>query len=121
MTPMSFRLAGEQPGDPAAYPGPVSTQPTTSLTDLLHPSWSRALAPATETVRGIGAFLRAELAGGHGYLPAGEHILRVFQQPLDQVRVLIVGQDPYPTPGHAVGLSFSVAPEVTPIPRSLQN
>lgn len=89
--------------------------------DLVHRSWTRALAPATDTVRELGAFLRAEAAAGRGYLPAGRHILRVFEQPLDQVRVLIVGQDPYPTPGHAVGLSFSVAPEVRPVPRSLQN
>jgi uracil-DNA glycosylase len=47
--------------------------------------------------------------------------LRAFRQPLDQVKVLLVGQDPYPTPGHAVGLSFSVAPTVQPIPRSLTN
>jgi uracil-DNA glycosylase len=99
----------------------VSTPPTASLTDLVHPSWDRALAPASDTVRELGEFLRAEVAAGRGYLPAGPHILRAFTQPLDQVRVLIVGQDPYPTPGHAVGLSFSVAPDVRPIPRSLQN
>lgn len=99
----------------------MSSPPTAPLADLVHPSWTRALAPATDTVRELGAFLRDEVAAGRGYLPAGEHVLRVFQQPLDRVRVLIVGQDPYPTPGHAVGLSFSVAPEVRPIPRSLQN
>jgi uracil-DNA glycosylase len=69
----------------------------------------------------MGQFLRAELAAGRGYLPAGDRVLRAFQQPLDQVRVLVVGQDPYPTPGHAVGLSFSVARETRPLPRSLQN
>jgi uracil-DNA glycosylase len=99
----------------------VSTPPTAPLVDLVHPSWTRALAPATDTVRELGAFLRAEVAAGRGYLPAGHQVLRVFEQPLDRVRVLIVGQDPYPTPGHAVGLSFSVAPEVRPVPRSLQN
>lgn len=99
----------------------MSTPPTAPLAELVHPSWARALDPATDTVRELGAFLRAEIEAGRGYLPAGEHVLRVFQQPLDQVRVLIVGQDPYPTPGHAVGLSFSVAPDVRPIPRSLQN
>jgi uracil-DNA glycosylase len=75
----------------------------------------------TAQVAALGAFLRAERAAGRAYLPAGEHVLRAFAQPFDSVRVLIVGQDPYPTPGHAVGLSFSVAPEVDPIPRSLQN
>lgn len=72
-------------------------------------------------VTAMGEFLRAELAAGRSYLPAGQHILRAFERPLADVRVLIVGQDPYPTPGHAVGLSFSVAREVRPIPRSLQN
>ena len=69
----------------------------------------------------MGDFLRAEVAAGRTYLPAGENILRAFTQPFADVRVLIVGQDPYPTPGHAVGLSFSVAPDVRPLPRSLQN
>ncbi len=91
------------------------------LTSLVHPSWAEALAPAEGTVARLGAFLREEASAGRGYLPAGRHVLRVFEQPLEQVRVLIVGQDPYPTPGHAVGLSFSVAPEVRPVPRSLQN
>ena len=69
----------------------------------------------------MGEFLRAEIAAGHRYLPAGPNVLRAFTFPFDQVRVLIVGQDPYPTPGHAVGLSFSVAAEVRPLPRSLEN
>ncbi|GAA1164555.1 uracil-DNA glycosylase [Ornithinimicrobium humiphilum] len=91
------------------------------LRTLVHPTWADALAPAEETVARLGEFLREELASGRGYLPAGEHVLRAFERPLDEVRVLIVGQDPYPTPGHAVGLSFSVAPDVRPVPRSLQN
>ena len=69
----------------------------------------------------MGDFLRAEVAAGRRYLPAGENVLRAFKQPFDDVRVLIVGQDPYPTPGHAVGLSFSVAPQVQPLPASLVN
>src|SRR5689334_18405795 len=69
----------------------------------------------------MGDFLRAEIAAGRTYLPAGPAVLRAFQQPFEDVRVLIVGQDPYPTPGHAVGLSFSVAPEVRPLPGSLLN
>src|SRR4051794_19187969 len=69
----------------------------------------------------MGEFLRAEIAAGRTYLPAGEHVLRAFKQPFHDVRVLVVGQDPYPTPGHAVGLSFSVAPDVRPLPKSLQN
>ena len=65
--------------------------------------------------------MRAELAAGQRYLPAGRNVLRAFTFPFDKVRVLVVGQDPYPTPGHAVGLSFSVAPDVRPLPRSLEN
>lgn len=91
------------------------------LAELVEAGWARALEPVHDTVSALGDFLRGEVAAGRGYLPAGENILRAFTQPLDDVRVLIVGQDPYPTPGHPVGLSFSVAPEVRPIPRSLQN
>ncbi len=79
------------------------------------------MEPETATIAQIGNFLRAELAAGRGYLPAGGRVLRAFSQPLKAVRVLIVGQDPYPTPGHAVGLSFSVEPHVRPVPKSLAN
>lgn len=91
------------------------------LHELVDPSWADALAPHAGTVAGLGRFLRDEVAAGRGYLPAGSRVLRAFTTPLDAVRVLVVGQDPYPTPGHAVGLSFSVAPDVRPLPRSLQN
>ena len=91
------------------------------LTDLVEPGWARALEPVAPQVAELGEFLRAEIAAGHQYLPAGENVLRAFTFPFDAVRVLIVGQDPYPTPGHAVGLSFSVAPDVRPVPRSLSN
>jgi len=94
---------------------------TRALPDLVDPSWATALEPVTTQVAALGAFLRAERASGRGYLPSGEQILRAFAQPMDAVRVLIVGQDPYPSPGHAVGLAFSVSPNVHPIPRSLQN
>lgn len=95
--------------------------PAQPLDELVHPSWAPVLAPVADHLTACGDFLRAEVAAGHGYLPSGDKVLRAFAQPLDEVRVLIVGQDPYPTPGHAVGLSFSVAPEVAPVPRSLQN
>lgn len=91
------------------------------LEDLVHESWLPALDPQRENLAQIGEFLRAESAAGRTWAPSGAHILRAFTQPLDQVRVLIVGQDPYPTKGHAVGLSFSVAPDVRPLPRSLSN
>ncbi|MDY6809124.1 uracil-DNA glycosylase [Gordonia sp. HNM0687] len=91
------------------------------LSDLIDPGWADALAPVEPVISAMGQFLRAENAAGRGYLPAGKNVLRAFTDPFADVRVLIVGQDPYPTPGHAVGLSFSVAPEVSPIPRSLAN
>lgn len=91
------------------------------LTELVEPGWARALEPVAPQITALGEFLREELAAGYRYLPAGENVLRAFTFPFDAVRVLIVGQDPYPTPGHAVGLSFSVAPDVRPVPRSLGN
>jgi len=90
------------------------------LSELVDPSWARALAPVESTVHQIGARLREEVAEGRGYLPAGTDVLRAFTYPMDEVKVLIVGQDPYPTPGHPMGLSFSVQPGVRP-PRSLEN
>ncbi len=95
--------------------------PAKPLSELVAPDWAEALAPVAPVIAELGDFLRAEIAAGRRYLPAGEHVLRAFTRPMADVRVLIVGQDPYPTPGHAVGLSFSVAPEVTPVPRSLAN
>ncbi|MDE9367283.1 uracil-DNA glycosylase [Luteipulveratus sp. YIM 133132] len=95
--------------------------PARPLTELVHPSWATALAPAQDHLQRLGQFLRTEISSGRPYLPAGQHVLRAFTRPFEDVRVLIVGQDPYPTPGHAVGLCFSVAREVSPIPRSLQN
>ena len=59
-----------------------------------------------DRIAAMGEFLRAEVAAGRSYLPAGPNVLRAFTQPFDEVRVLIVGQDPYPTPGHPVGLSL---------------
>jgi uracil-DNA glycosylase len=91
------------------------------LRELVDEGWATALQPVQEQVATMGQFLREEIASGRGYLPAGENVLRAFTFPFDKVRVLIVGQDPYPTPGHAVGLSFSVAPDVRPLPRSLEN
>lgn len=91
------------------------------LNELVDDGWARALEPVADDIGRMGEFLRAELAAGHRYLPVGPNVLRAFSFPFEAVRVLIVGQDPYPTPGHAVGLSFSVAPDVRPLPRSLAN
>jgi uracil-DNA glycosylase len=88
---------------------------------LVAPDWADALAPVEPQLERMGQFLRAELAAGRRYLPHGDNILRAFARPLAQVKVLIVGQDPYPTPGHPVGLSFSVGRDVRPIPKSLVN
>lgn len=85
------------------------------------PDWAEALEPVSAQIAAMGAFLRAEIAAGRPYLPAPENVMRAFAEPLADVKVLITGQDPYPTPGHAVGLSFSVAPDVRPLPRSLVN
>jgi uracil-DNA glycosylase len=91
------------------------------LEEIIDPGWAKALEPVAGKIAEAGDFLRAEIAAGRAYLPAGDLVLRAFKQPLDEVKVLIVGQDPYPTPGHPVGLSFSVAPSVRPLPRSLVN
>ena len=91
------------------------------LSEIIDPDWAQALEPVAGQIAAMGDFLRAEIAAGRRYLPSGEHVLRAFTQPFGAARVLIVGQDPYPTPGHAVGLSFSVAPTVRRLPASLLN
>ncbi|MGC7096892.1 uracil-DNA glycosylase [Amycolatopsis lurida] len=91
------------------------------LHEIIEAGWAKALAPVEGNIARMGEFLRAEIAAGRTYLPAGENVLRAFKQPFDEVRVLVVGQDPYPTPGHAIGLSFAVAPDVRPLPKSLVN
>lgn len=88
---------------------------------LIDVSWADALAPVAEDLARMGEFLRAETAAGRPYLPAGDRVLRAFSVPVEATRVLIVGQDPYPTPGHPIGLSFAVEEHVRPLPRSLQN
>jgi len=91
------------------------------LAELVDPGWAEALAPVADRIAALGEFLRAETAAGRPYLPSGDRVLRAFTYPLADVRVLIVGQDPYPTPGHPIGLSFAVERDVRPIPRSLAN
>jgi uracil-DNA glycosylase len=91
------------------------------LKTLAAPDWADALEPVHDSITAAGEFLRAEIAAGHAYLPAGPDILRAFREPMANVRVLIVGQDPYPTPGHPMGLSFSVGAGVRPLPPSLAN
>ena len=91
------------------------------LTETISPDWAEALAPGQERLHELGEFLRSEVESGRGYLPAADQVLRAFTRPLADVRVLIVGQDPYPTPGHPIGLSFAVERDVRPLPRSLLN
>jgi uracil-DNA glycosylase len=91
------------------------------LHEVVEAGWAQALEPVAPVVAEMGEFLRAEIAAGRRYLPAGANVLRAFTQPFADVRVLIVGQDPYPTPGHPIGLSFAVSPETRPVPRSLAN
>lgn len=88
---------------------------------LIDPGWAAALSPVADQIAALGDRLRAETAAGRAYLPAGENVLRVFARPISEVKVLLVGQDPYPTPGHAIGLSFAAEPHVRPLPRSLAN
>ena len=83
--------------------------------------WAAALAPVAGGLAEIAAMLDAERAAGAQVLPEPDRVLAAFARPLAEVRVLVVGQDPYPTPGHAIGLSFATAPEVRPLPASLRN
>ncbi|MDN5851672.1 MAG: uracil-DNA glycosylase [Actinomycetia bacterium] len=91
------------------------------MTELVAPDWAEALMPVEPTIKQMGSFLRDEITAGRTYLPSGDNILRAFREPMSDVKVLIVGQDPYPTPGHPIGLCFSVAPDVRPVPASLKN
>lgn len=91
------------------------------LEELMDPDWAKALAPVEPQIRAMGVFLREQIESGHHILPASHNILRAFSIPLKSIKVLIVGQDPYPTPGHPVGLSFCTSPKVRPLPKSLIN
>ncbi len=88
---------------------------------FMAPDWAAAMAPVKPQLRALGGFLQEEHDAGRGFLPTASVVLRAFSYPLAEVKVLITGQDPYPTPGHAVGLSFSVDPATRPLPRSLAN
>ena len=89
----------------------------------MDPSWLEAVGdeletPASQTLR---AFLRSEVASGRGFFPPAPLVFNALRlTPLDDVRVVILGQDPYHGPGQAMGLSFSVPPGVAP-PPSLRN
>jgi uracil-DNA glycosylase len=111
-----FELAA----DPAEAVG-FAEMSALPLNELMAADWADALRPVDGELRGVLTFLAAEVAAGHQVLPSPSNVLRAFRQPLADVKVLVVGQDPYPTPGHAVGLSFAVDARTRPIPRSLAN
>lgn len=90
----------------------------TGAASRIHPEWAEVLAPVGAEIAAVTARVEADPAG---FLPEPHRVLRAFEQPFRAVRVLIVGQDPYPTPGHPVGLSFAVDRAVRPLPRSLGN
>ena len=116
-------MVGAPAGDGrnALTPGMAKTLADLAADGSMDPGWARALEPVAGRIAAMGEFLRAEVAAGRPYLPAGENVLRAFRAPLADVRVLIVGQDPYPTPGHPIGLSFAVERHVRPLPGSLRN
>ena len=114
------RREGPTRSDGAAR-GWLTASMAAPLTEIIAPDWAEALRPVENRLHEIGGFLREEVRAGRGYLPAGEAVLRAFTRPMSEVRVLIVGQDPYPTPGHPIGLSFAVERDVRPLPRSLTN
>lgn len=93
----------------------------TPVDHLVGPGWDLALEPVADELAAISQRLKDEVAQGHKFLPKGDQIFAALQMPFDQVKVLIVGQDPYPTPGHPIGLCFAVDPSVRPFPKSLQN
>ena len=119
--PALFDLDGSLPDRPPVQETPVPFTSGTSLADLISPDWAAALAPETERIHRIGDELERRRSTGTQILPPPASILRAFSLPAAKVKVLLIGQDPYPTPGHAVGLSFSVAPSVRPLPRALVN
>ncbi len=83
--------------------------------------WAEALAPVEGQLVALAHILEARRAAGERILPEPGNILRAFSRPLAMARVLVMGQDPYPTPGHSMGLSFAALPAVHPLPRSLKN
>jgi uracil-DNA glycosylase len=88
----------------------------TSFRDQLHPTWRDALKDELPWLDALEHKLK-----GSNFAPKEESILRAFRDPLDNVKVLILGQDPYPNPLHAMGLAFSVSSEVQKLPQSLKN
>lgn len=98
--------------------------PSTPIRDgfaAIDPGWATALRPVQGELDRIAVELDARRTAGETVLPPPEAVMTAFRAPFERVRVLIVGQDPYPTPGHAIGLAFAVEPHVRPVPASLRN
>lgn len=117
--PALFEMAVQATLDPAEIAAlqALATDPLS----LMAPDWAAVMAPLEPLLRQLGAMLAKEYDGGTGFLPAPSKVLRAMSSPLAAVKVLIVGQDPYPTPGHSVGLAFAVDKRTRPLPRSLNN
>ncbi|MFT4186129.1 MAG: uracil-DNA glycosylase [Micrococcaceae bacterium] len=86
-----------------------------------HPSWVAALKPHLDKIAAIEAEVHKQAKAGKTILPIAQNTYLALSRPIHETKVLILGQDPYPTPGHAIGLAFSTAPEVRPLPKSLIN
>lgn len=118
-TPGLFDLPAPAPWDSRQLQA-LAALHTAPLT-MMAPDWAAELAPLDATLRKLGAMLAKDYDAGTRFLPQPTQVLRALGTPLAEVKVLIVGQDPYPTPGHSVGLAFSVDKTTRPLPRSLNN
>ena len=87
----------------------------------IDPSWHNFFESEEPRLKAIAKALSVARGASKGISPEPANIFRAFQMPLEKTRVLIVGQDPYPTSGHAVGLAFGTSNETRPLPRSLNN
>jgi len=86
------------------------------LFDQLHPEWQTELERHKKLIERIDTFVQ-----GRELAPSYDSIFRALTQSVDSIRVVVFGQDPYPTKGHAHGLAFSVEASVSPLPPSLRN
>ena len=86
------------------------------LFQTVHPSWSPILEPLQDAI-----ITTYETVSKSQYIPAIERIFAPLSTSIDEVKVVIVGQDPYPNPDYADGFAFSVRPEISPLPASLIN
>ena len=87
-----------------------------SLFSQLHPDWQEALSE----LRGQIDLIDSKLQNSD-VAPEYENVMRALSVSIESISVVIIGQDPYPTPGHADGLAFSVSSSVTALPASLRN